>query len=365
MIRTKRKTEKAQAWSDDNEYQSDGRPSSAPHSQVIYPTHGHRVINSTQSFQQFHSPYQRGRRYYKRVRIDPHYYSDQQLFVVDPNDNNFTMRKVYEDDYVADRYQYYGSRGKKFKKPKTDEFDTRYGYSHKKTIPKKQIEDKSSRKTEILIIKSPPNDNGFQYYDDGLSASQNEMNYDEDDSSLERHKTNRKTRDKREIILKKNSLEMTADDMPGVIREVKEEDISDAIGPSLLKTKENAQVKIESDQITSALNKDYIISLDVKNDESSHLRSQSNVERINQHENAIKLNLDEDHLKSQIQIASGYKKDIENSEKSEDSDSGIGFGKNGKLELKNNNKLEKKSIFTIAYNNVKTRNLNSSGSNDD
>ena len=158
---------------------------------------------------------------------------------------------------------------------------------------------------------------------------------------------------------------MTADDMPGVIREVKEEDISDAIGPSLLKTKENAQVKIESDQITSALNKDYIISLDVKNDESSHLRSQSNVERINQHENAIKLNLDEDHLKSQIQIASGYKKDIENSEKSEDSDSGIGFGKNGKLELKNNNKLEKKSIFTIAYNNVKTRNLNSSGSNDD
>ena len=55
---------------------------------------------------------------------------------------------------------------------------------------------------------------------------------------------------------------------------------------------------------------------------------------------------------------------FETSEKSYDSDSGIGRT-NPKIDLnmKNSDLIEKKSIFTIAYNDVKTRRLQSTDSN--
>ena len=73
-----------------------------------------------------------------------------------------------------------------------------------------------------------------------------------------------------------------------------------------------------------------------------------------------------DKLNDKIKKALTKENSFETSEKSYDSDSGIGRTvANAKIDLnmKNSDLLEKKSIFTIAYNDVKTRHLQSAESN--
>ena len=415
----KRSSHLIQAW---NEPKSQiWRPSSAPDNEHDHYS-GNLRANSSQSVQDqylSHNPslYQRVPKLsrYQRVRVAPVYHdsyqtsdvpihsrlSDYQLYRTQSHpmrsfkgaDNMAYMRTTNEPVVIDDLNEDHSLQ-------RTRPLAQSMQYSDKlRTFPKR---------TEILYIQSPVSEAREEYL---RSVSQNEMPYADDhrfdgrqqifDPNVhvidnlresDRLKAMARAKQRHVIFNEHNVSDMVIPEegiVPGMVTKddthhnqqialksvsgdddhrtveilsntrdnVQNENTSERNGLSVdqrINESSNYSPYEETIEITSV--KGVPVSIELKDNNKSAAQKSSVNESIER----------EGHKNGRTRRSLIKENSIENSDHSNDSDSGIGratMNPKIELEMKNSGLIEKKSIFTIAYNDVKTRHLQSAESN--